>query len=113
MKNSQITSFEELALSLRGTVMPRSHFIASVPQFSSSGPCFLAIMQTALESGPYSLDCPMNALPCDRPALPVVIRYRTIVSPLYLPQVGLQLGLIQTVLLHNARLLYDMEGEQG
>ena len=55
----------------------------------------------------------MNALTGDRPALPVVIRYQRIVSLLYLPQEGMQLGLIQAELLHKARLLHDVEGEQG
>ena len=121
--------------------MPHSHFGASVPQFSFASPCFvaimqralpgyyanspswlsckepfLAIMQRALQSGPHALHCPSerkNALPCSWQALPVVIRYGRIIPPLYLPLEGLQLGPIQADLLHKARLLHDMEGEQG
>ena len=42
-----------------------------------------------------------------------MVRYQRVVSLLYLLQVSLQLGLIQAELLHKARLLHDVEGEQG
>ena len=74
-------------------------------------------MQTALKRGPYSADCSpserKHAIPCPQPAAPVMVRYQRVVSLLYLLQVGLQLGLIQAELLHKARLLHDVEGEQG